>query len=217
MTRAPCLSKECCCVHCQEGSLDVYISKALQDPVREVELALPSVVGWMIDTMRGLWHLHHSGVAATLHRDLKPPNFLVVCREFGPGPGPGPVAGAGAGARTYAERPVHIKLGDFDSARVGTCGLDASAGGNLYTQAPEVNMHGSTPASDVFAWAVSMCWVGVQVRNLLYCLHSGKCLPTHAAVSAIVSSCQFFRRWYTSAAVDSWFANGAASLASVGW
>jgi serine/threonine protein kinase len=55
----------------QEGSLDNYITRA-------PEVTVPCVVGWMIDTAHGLWHLHHSGATATLHRDLKPDNLLVV-------------------------------------------------------------------------------------------------------------------------------------------
>ncbi len=140
--------------------MDAYITHVVADPGRHVEVNLACVIGWMVDTARGVWHLHHSGVTATLHRDLKPPNFLAVRRGEGSGAG----SGASGGASAYAQRVVTVKLGDFGVAHVGMHGLASSVAGNLYTQAPEVNMHGASPAADVFAWAVSMCWVSVQVR-----------------------------------------------------
>ena len=59
-----------------------------------------------------------------------------------------------------------MKLGDFGTARsLSADTVIASVAGNLYTQAPEANIHGYGPAADVYAWAVSMCWVVAQVRG----------------------------------------------------
>ena len=69
----------------QEGSLDAYITSLLSsdDPAVCERASLSHVLGWMIDTVTGLWHLHHSGSHAVVHRDLKPPNFLVFRRVAG--------------------------------------------------------------------------------------------------------------------------------------
>jgi serine/threonine protein kinase len=76
--------------------LDTYIERlmASEDPERRADAALPCVLGWMIDTMTGLWHLHHSGDHATVHRDLKPPNFLVTRRREPAAPDPHPEHGS---------------------------------------------------------------------------------------------------------------------------
>jgi serine/threonine protein kinase len=170
----------------QEGALDDYIRRVVASDNLAVrsQASLPCVVGWMIDSARAVWHLHHSGPHAVVHRDLKPPNLLVVVRRQGEAPvGAGAGAGAGAaagsldasqvevggvvgagGAWCFAHRAVVIKLGDFGTARsLSATTVVASMAGNLFCQAPEVNMDGYSPAADVFAWAVSMCWVVMQV------------------------------------------------------
>jgi len=172
----------------QEGALDDYIRRvvASDDPAVRSQASLPCVVGWMIDSARAVWHLHHSGPHAVVHRDLKPPNLLVVRRrgeapaDAGTGAGAGAAAGsvdpsevevggvAGAGgAWCFARRAVVIKLGDFGTARsLSATTMVASMAGNVFCQAPEVNMDGYSPAADVFAWAVSMCWVVMQASGV---------------------------------------------------
>ena len=78
----------------------------------------------------------------------------------------GGVAGAD-GAWCFARRAVVIKLGDFGTARsLSATTMVASMAGNVFCQAPEVNMDGYSPAADVFAWAVSMCWVVMQASGV---------------------------------------------------
>ncbi len=72
--------------------MDEYIASALtRGPLSHKDL-----LGWMIDTISALRHLHHSGNHVVVHRDLKPPNFLVVRRKG--------EAGAGAGCVYAGQR-----------------------------------------------------------------------------------------------------------------
>jgi hypothetical protein len=115
----------------QEGSLDAYIKSLLasHNPARRDEASFPCVLGWMIDTIKALCHLHHSGGHAFLHRDLKPSNFMVFRNGV---------------------HDVTVKLGDFGTARELEHSAVASTAGNLFTRAPEV--------SD-FGWVLLHCAV----------------------------------------------------------
>jgi serine/threonine protein kinase len=164
-----------------EGSLDQYLVRVKADPARHHELTLPHVVGWMIDSVTGVWHLHHSMEHPLLHRDLKPQNLLVTASataSTGTPPGQSVPcvsscsisgggdagAGAGVGPYLYPRRPLVVKLGDFGVARPLTRLLTvATASGNLFAAAPEVSHSGYRAPADVYSWAVTMCWAVVQV------------------------------------------------------
>jgi serine/threonine protein kinase len=138
------------------------------------------IVGWLLDAICGLHHMHHAQSRPHIHRDLKPSNMLVFRATAATGaslgahlmahPATSSMMGASAGATTSPppspSRPaVMIKLGDLGESTTvrGELDLrltDAAGVGTLFVMAPEMSREGVySPAGDVFAWAVSMCMV----------------------------------------------------------
>jgi serine/threonine protein kinase len=138
------------------------------------------IVGWLLDAICGLHHLHHAQSRPHIHRDLKPSNMLVFRATAATGASLGAplmahpttsssMMGASAGATTSPppspSRPVVIiKLGDLGELTTvrGELDLrltDAAGVGSAIVMAPEIREGVYSPAGDVFAWAVSMCMI----------------------------------------------------------
>ena len=105
----------------------------------------------MSDTLQGLNAMHRGRQSPLLHRDIKPDNLLVF-------PRPGQIPW------------VSVKLGDLGLARQMTAVVGrflsrhtrTSTFGTPYFMAPECFSERVSPASDMYAWGVTMAAVVMQ-------------------------------------------------------